>query len=152
MTDVKQILHAYIHTYIQIPLGQQSWLHIEKKLSSISWSARLIKLTGPILPTENYCFLNPICCPGGGTLCPPCWLFDRCISSGRAFKLILCDFSSNFIFNTWPVNFFWSVEQFTHSLFVCDRQRQSLIMELSIHCYTALVLEIGCQFGYFIAT
>ena len=25
-------------------------------------------------------------------------------------------------------------------------------MELSIYCYTALVLEIGCKFGYFIAT
>ena len=37
-------------------------------------------------------------------------------------------------------------------MFVGDRQRLSLIMELSIHCDTTLVLETGCKFGYLIAT
>ena len=37
-------------------------------------------------------------------------------------------------------------------MFAGDRQRLSLIMELAIHCYTALVLEIGCKFGYLIAS
>ena len=36
--------------------------------------------------------------------------------------------------------------------FVGDRQRLSLIMQLSIHCYNALVLETGCKFGYLIVT
>ena len=54
------------------------------------------------------------------------WLpkFDRCILTRRTLKLILHDFSSNFILN----------------------------MELSIHYYNALILEIECKFGYFIAT
>ena len=53
----------------------------------------------------------------------------------------------------WPAKVFWSVEKFAHtSLFVGDRQRLSLIMELSIHCYNVLVLEIGSKFGYLIAT
>ena len=53
----------------------------------------------------------------------------------------------------WPVKFFWSVGQFAHTgLFVGDRQRLSLVMELSIHCYTAFILEIECKFGYLIAT
>ena len=87
---------------------------------------------------------NPIC---------PCQFFDCCILTDRALKLILYDFSSNFILNMWPVKLFWSVEWFGHTvLFVGDRQRLSLIMELSIHCYTALVLEIGCKFGHLIAT
>ena len=38
------------------------------------------------------------------------------------------------------------------SLHAGDRQRLSLIMELSIHCYTALVLETGCKLGYLIPT
>ena len=33
-----------------------------------------------------------------------------------------------------------------------DRQRLSLTMELSIHCYTALALEIRCKLGHLIAT
>ena len=37
-------------------------------------------------------------------------------------------------------------------MFVGGRQRLSLYMELSIHCNTALVLGIGCKFGYLIAT
>ena len=37
-------------------------------------------------------------------------------------------------------------------MFVGDRQRLSLIMELSIHCHTALVLKVGCKFGYLIET
>ena len=37
-------------------------------------------------------------------------------------------------------------------MFADERQRLSLIMELSIHCYTALVLEIECKFDYLIAT
>ena len=79
--------------------------------------------------------------------------FDSCILTDRALKLILCDFSSNFILIMWPVKFFWSVEQFAHAgLFVGDRQWLSLIMELSSHCYTTLVLETEYKFGYLIAT
>ena len=37
-------------------------------------------------------------------------------------------------------------------LSVGDRQPLFVIMELLIHRYTALVLEIGCKFGYLIAT
>ena len=52
-----------------------------------------------------------------------------------------------------PVNFFWSVEQFADTgVFIGDRQRLSLIMQLSIDFYTALVLEIWCKFAYLIAT
>ena len=39
-----------------------------------------------------------------------------------------------------------------HRSIVGDRQRLSLIMELSIHCYTTLILEIGYEFGYLVAT
>ena len=38
---------------------------------------------------------------------PPCRFFYRCILSGSALKLILYDFSSNFILNMWSVNFFF---------------------------------------------
>ena len=37
---------------------------------------------------------------------PPCRLFDRCILTGSALKLILYDFSSNFILNIRLVKFF----------------------------------------------
>ena len=37
---------------------------------------------------------------------PPCRFFYRCILSGSALKLILYDFSSNFILNMWSVKFF----------------------------------------------
>ena len=91
-------------------------------------------------PRETYCV-------------PPCRFFDRCILTDRALKLILHDFSPNFILNMWPVKFFWSGKYIVHTgLFAGDRQRLSLIMELAIHCYTALVLEIGHKFGYLIAT
>ena len=52
----------------------------------------------------------------------------------------------------WPVKHFWSVEFVHTGLFVGERQRLSLIMEWSIHYYTGLFLEIGCKFGYLIAT
>ena len=84
---------------------------------------------------------------------PPCHFLDCCILTGRVLKLILNDFSPNFILNMWTVTFFWSIEWFSHTgLLVSDRQWLSLIMELSVHCYIALVLEIGCKFGYLIAT
>ena len=84
---------------------------------------------------------------------PPRHFFDCCILTGRVSKLILYDCSSNFILNILSVEFFWSVEWFAHAgLFVSDRHWLSLIIELSVHCYTALVLEIGCKFGYLIAT
>ena len=90
---------------------------------------------------------------GGGTLCSPCRFFDHCSLTGRALKPISYDFSSNFILNMWQAKLFWSLELFAHScLFVGDCQRLLLIMILSIHCYTDLVLEIGCKFGYLIAT
>ena len=38
------------------------------------------------------------------------WGDDRCILTGRALKLILYDFSSNFILNMRPVDFFSSVK------------------------------------------
>ena len=38
---------------------------------------------------------------------PPCRFFYRCILSGSALKLILYDFSSNFILNMWSVKFFF---------------------------------------------
>ena len=41
---------------------------------------------------------------------PPLSIFDHCILTGRALKLILHDASSNFILNIWPVQFFWSVK------------------------------------------
>ena len=95
-------------------------------------------------------------CPGGweGHIVPSplVGFFDCCVLSSRALKLILHDFPSNFILNMWPVKFLWLVESAYTDLFVGDRQRLSLIMELSIHCYTALVLEIRCKFGYLIAT
>ena len=88
--------------------------------------------------------------------CPPCRFFGRCIFcilTGRDLKLILYEFSSNFILNIWPVKFFWSLKIFAHTdLFVCDRRCLSLIMELSIHCYTALVLEIRYKSGCSIVT
>ena len=71
---------------------------------------------------------------------PPSRFFEYCILTGKAMKLILYDFSSNFILNMWP------------GLFVGGRQRLLFIMELSIHCYTALILDIGCKFGYLSAT
>ena len=37
---------------------------------------------------------------------PPCRFFDRCILTDRALKLILFDFSSNFILNMSTVKFF----------------------------------------------
>ena len=37
-------------------------------------------------------------------------------------------------------------------MFAGDHQRLSFIITLLIHCYTALVLDIGCKFGYVIAT
>ena len=49
-------------------------------------------------------YFNPICLEGGGIF------FDRCILTGRALKLILCEFSSNSILNMWPVKFFSSVK------------------------------------------
>ena len=36
----------------------------------------------------------------------PCRFFDRCIWTGTALKLILHDFSSNFLLNMWAVKFF----------------------------------------------
>ena len=36
---------------------------------------------------------------------PPCRFFGRCILTCRTLKLILYDFSSNFILNMWPVKF-----------------------------------------------
>ena len=77
---------------------------------------------------------KPYLHPGG--------LFGSCFLTRVTLKLILYDFSSNFILNMWLVN--------TGAL-LGDRPRQSLIMELSIHCNSALVLEIGCKFGYLIA-
>ena len=51
--------------------------------------------------------INLICLPGGrGKIVPPRRFFDRCILTGRALKLILHDFSSNFILNMWPVKLF----------------------------------------------
>ena len=79
---------------------------------------------------------------GGEGGVTPCWLFGSCFLTRVTLKLILYDFSSNFILNMWPVN--------TGAL-LGDRPRLSLIMELSIHCNSALVLEIGCKFGYLIA-
>ena len=104
---------------------------------------------------KSYYFFNPNCPGGEWAHCahPLCRFFDCCILTGRALKLILCDFSSYFILNMWPVKFFWSVERFAHTgLLVGDRQRLSLIMELSSHFYTALVFETRCKFGYLIAT
>ena len=69
-----------------------------------------------------------------------------CLITLSAPESTLC--SPLLILNMWPVTFFWSVE----SMFVGDRQWLSLIMELSIHCYNALVLQIVCNFGYLIAT
>ena len=86
---------------------------------------------------------------GGGV----CRFFDRCILTGSALKLILYGF---------PLILYWTYETskiflisriiFRHRCIFGDHQRLSLIMELLIHCYTALVLEIGCKFGYLIAT
>ena len=36
---------------------------------------------------------------GGGRGETTCWIFDRCILTGRTLKLILHDFSSNLILN-----------------------------------------------------
>ena len=58
----------------------------------------------------SFGFLTLSAWAGGGTHCAPCRFFDRCILTGRALKLILYDFSSNFTLNMWPVEFFWSVE------------------------------------------
>ena len=53
--------------------------------------------------------------PPGGTLCPPPptltrWFSNHCIFTSSSLKLILYDFFSNFIFNMWPVTFFWLVK------------------------------------------
>ena len=78
--------------------------------------------------------------------CHHCRIFDRCILTGRALKLILYDFSSNFILNMGPVKLFRLFKKFVYSgLFASDRQQLSLIMELSIYRYTALVLEVECK-------
>ena len=79
----------------------------------------------------------------GWEMCPPCRFFDHCILTGSPWKLILHDFSSNFILVMWLVN---------TGVFLGDLKRLSLMMELLIHCYTALVLEIECKFGYLSAT
>ena len=44
--------------------------------------------------------INPNCpWKGGGTLCPVYRFFDCYLLTDRVLKLILCDFSSNFILN-----------------------------------------------------
>ena len=53
------------------------------------------------LRKQNFLHFNPIC-PGeeegeGGHIVPPPSVFDHYILTGRALKLILFDFSSNFI-------------------------------------------------------
>ena len=60
----------------------------------------------PVFVFLGASFLNPIC--PGSTLYPPPprWLFDHCILTDRALKLILYDVSSNFMWNMWPLNFF----------------------------------------------
>ena len=92
------------------------------------------KNTDPTLPCQKGYFFLMLFAAGfgmGGSHCAPYRIFDSCILTGKAFKLILHDLSSNFIFNMWPVKFFWSVKQIAHTgLFVGDRQRLSLTMEL----------------------
>ena len=47
-----------------------------------------------------YKIFNPNCPrKGGGHILPPCQFFDHCILTGRALKLILYDFPSNFVLN-----------------------------------------------------
>ena len=90
--------------------------------------------------------INPICPISqevGGIPPPHCRFFDHCILTGSPLKLILYDFSSNFTLGMWLVN---------TGVFLGDLQRLPLMMELLIHCFTALVLEIEHKFGYLIAT
>ena len=74
-------------------------------------------------------------CPASGGF------FDRFILTGSVLKLILDDFSSNFILNRWPVNFFDQSNNLLTGVFIGVREWLSIIMELSIHCYTNLVFS-----------
>ena len=58
-------------------------------------------------------------------------IFYRCILTGRAMKLILYEFSSNFLPEMWVENFFLSGEKFGHTgLFVGGHQQNPLIKEI----------------------
>ena len=105
--------------------------------------------------SEHFAYLlNPICPRGRGTHCaPPVGILTAVFSPVALWSSFYMTFSLILYWKCNQQNFFWSVEWFAHTgLFVGDRQRLSLIVELSIHYYTALVSEIACKFGCLIAT